>query len=92
MLRDMLVDDLFPTIICGDFKLQRHMWRNANGRDILSRLKRGYFWSRVHYSMANLIKEPILEQLVQFLRINVKMDRKFRPPMTSVPISPTYVI
>jgi hypothetical protein len=50
------------------------------------------FRSRVHYYMANLIKEPILEQLVQFLRINVKMYRKSRPPMACIPISPASVI
>jgi hypothetical protein len=68
------------------------MWRNENTRDILRRLERGYFWSRVHYSMANPIKEPNLEQMVQLLRIIVKMDRKSRPPMASVPISPASVI
>jgi hypothetical protein len=92
MVRDRLVDDLLPSIICGDFRLQRHMWRNDNTRDILKRLERGSFWSRVHYSMDNPIKEPNLEQLVQLLRIIVKMDRKFRPPMASVPISPPSVI
>jgi hypothetical protein len=60
--------------------------------DILRRLKKGSFWSRVQYSMANPIKEPILEQPVQFLRINVKMDRKSRPPMASIPISPASII
>jgi hypothetical protein len=68
------------------------MWRNENARDVLRRLERGSFWSRVHYSMANPIKEPILEQLVQFLGINIKMDRKSRPPMASIPISPASVI
>jgi hypothetical protein len=92
MVRYMLVDDLLPTIICGDFRLQRHMWRNMNSRDILRRLERGYFWSRVHYSMDNPIKEPSLEQLVQLLRVNVKMDRKSRPPMDSIPISRASVI
>jgi len=61
MVRDRMVDDLFPTIICGDFRLQGHMWRNENARDVLRRLKRGSFWSRVNYSMANPIKEPNLE-------------------------------
>jgi hypothetical protein len=42
--------------------------------------------------MANPIKEPNLEQLVQFLRINVKMDRKSSPPMASVPFSPASII
>jgi hypothetical protein len=87
MVRDRMVDDLLPTIICRDFRLQRHMWRNENARDILRRLERGYFWSRVHYPMSNPIKEPNFEKLVQFLRVNVKMDRKYRPPMASIPIS-----
>jgi hypothetical protein len=42
--------------------------------------------------MANPIKEPSLEQRVQFLRVNIKMDRKSRPPMASIPISPASVI
>jgi hypothetical protein len=92
MVRDKLVDDLFPTVIYREFRLQRHMWRNENAWDILRRLERGYFWSRVHYPMANPIKEPSLEHLVQFLQVNVKMDRKSRPPMALIPISPTSII
>jgi hypothetical protein len=46
----------------------------------------------MHYSMTNPIKEPILEQLVHLLRINVKMDRKASPPMASIPISFSSVI
>jgi len=42
--------------------------------------------------MANPIKEPNLEQLVQFSRVNVKMDRKSRPPMALILISPASVI
>jgi hypothetical protein len=91
MVRDRMVDDLLPTIIFGDFRLQ-HMRMKENARDILRRLKRGSFWSRVHYPMANPIKKPILEQLVQFLRIIIKMDRKSRPPIVSIPISPASVI
>jgi hypothetical protein len=92
MVRDKWVDNLLPSIICGKFQLQGHMWRNGNTMDVLSRLERRYFWSRVHYSMTNPIKEPILEQLVQFFRIGVKMDRKSRPSMASVPISPASII
>jgi hypothetical protein len=50
------------------------------------------FWLRVYYSMTNPVKEPILEQLVQFLGINIKMDGKSRPFRPSVPISPASVI
>jgi hypothetical protein len=92
MVRERSVDDLLPTIICTDFMLQRHMWRNRNVRDILRRLERGSLYSTVHYSMANPIKEPNLEQLVQFLRISVKMDRKSRPLMALIPISSASVI
>jgi hypothetical protein len=42
--------------------------------------------------MANPIKEPILEQMVQLLRVNIKIDRKYRPSMTSIPISHASVI
>jgi hypothetical protein len=91
MVRDKLVENILPTIICRDFRLQRHMWRNENAGNILRRMEMGYFWSRVHYPMANPIKEPILEQLVQFLRVNIKMDRKSRPPMALISISPVSV-
>jgi hypothetical protein len=92
MERDRLVDDILTTIICEDFRILRHMWRNNNSRDISRRLERKSFWSRVNYSMANPIKEPNLEQLVQFLRVIVKMDKKSRPPMASIPISLASVI
>jgi hypothetical protein len=55
-------------------------------------MERGSFSSRMHYSMANPIKEPNLEKLVQFLRINIKMDGKSSPSMSSVAISPAFVI
>ena len=42
--------------------------------------------------MANLIKEPNLEQLVQFLWVSVKMDRKSRPHMALIQISTASVI
>jgi hypothetical protein len=92
MVREKMVDDLLPTIICGDFRLQRHMWRNENVGDILRRLEMGSFYLRVHYSIPNPIKEHNLEQLVQLLRVRVTMDRKYRPLMASIPISPTSVI
>jgi hypothetical protein len=92
MVRDRNFDDLLPSIICGNFWLQGHTWRNGNVKDVLRRLERRYFWSRVHYSMTNIVKEPSLEQLVQLFRINIKMDGKSRPFMALVPISPAYVI
>jgi hypothetical protein len=42
--------------------------------------------------MTNPIKNPSLEQLVQFLGINIKMNGKSRSSRTSLPISPTSVI
>jgi hypothetical protein len=74
-----------------DFWLQGNMSRNENARDVL-RLEGGSLWPRVYYSMTNLVKKPILEQLVQFLGINIKMNGKSRPSRTSVPISPASVI
>jgi hypothetical protein len=91
MVSDRLVDYLLSIIICGDFKMQRDMRMNENAEDIL-RMEKESFWLRVNYSMDNPIKEHILEQLVQFLRVIVKMDRKSRPHMASIPISPTSVI
>jgi hypothetical protein len=42
--------------------------------------------------MTNPIKESILEQLVQFLWVKVKMDGKYRPPMALISISTASVI
>jgi hypothetical protein len=42
--------------------------------------------------MTNLVKEPSLEQVVQFLGISIKMNGKYRPSRPSVPISPTSII
>jgi hypothetical protein len=42
--------------------------------------------------MNNLVTKPSLEQLVQFLGINIKMNGKYRPSRTSGTISPTSVI
>jgi hypothetical protein len=67
------------------------MWRNGNARDVM-RMEMRSFWPRVNYSMTNLVKKPILEQFVQFLGINIKMDGKSRPSRTSVPISLASVI
>jgi hypothetical protein len=89
---DRLVDNFLPTVISGDFGLQRHMWRNENARKILRRLERGPLWSGMQDTMANQIKKPSLKQLVQLLWINIKMNRKSRPSMASIPISPASVI
>jgi hypothetical protein len=91
MVRDNRVDNLWPSIICRDFWLQGNMRRNENYRDV-ERLEGGSLWLRVYYSMNNLVKSPILEQLVQFLGINIKMNGKSRPSRTYIPISPASVI
>jgi hypothetical protein len=89
---DRLVDNFFPTIISGDFGLQRHMWRNENARKILRRLKRGSVRSGMQDTMANQIKKPSLKQLVQLLWINIEMNRKPRPFMASLPVTSASVI
>jgi hypothetical protein len=71
MVRDNQVDNLLLSIICKDFWLQGNMRRNENSKDVL-RLERRSFYLRVYYSMPNPVKEPILEQLVQFLGITSK--------------------
>jgi hypothetical protein len=63
------------------------MRRNENARDVM-RLEGGSLWSRVYYSMTNLVKESNLEQMVQLLGINIKMNGKSSPYRPSVPISP----
>jgi hypothetical protein len=42
MVSDILVGYLLSTIICGDFKMQRDMWRNENAEDILRMEKESF--------------------------------------------------
>jgi hypothetical protein len=67
------------------------MRRNTNAKDIL-RLEGVSLWSRLYYSFPDPVKEPILEQLVQFMGINIKMNGKSRPSRPSVPVSPSSII
>jgi hypothetical protein len=46
----------------------------------------------MQYPMANQIKEPSLKQLVQLLRIIIKVNTKSRPPMASMPVTLAFVI
>jgi hypothetical protein len=46
----------------------------------------------MQYPMANQIKEPSLKQLVQLLQINIKVNRKLRPHMASMLVTPASVI
>jgi hypothetical protein len=82
----------FQPSFAGTSGCKENMWGNGNAMDVLRRMKRGRYWTRVNYSMENPIKEPILEKLVQFLRIDVKMDGKSRPPLALNLISPASVI
>ena len=91
MVRDSRVDNLFPSIICRDLWLQGHVRRHKNSKDVL-RLEGGSLWSRLYYSLLDLVKEPNLEQLVQFLGINIKMNGKSRPSRPSVTVSSASVI
>jgi len=63
-----------------------------NAEKITRLLKRGPFRSMMQYPMANQIKEPNLKQLVQLLWINIKVNRKLRPPVSSMPVTPASVI
>jgi hypothetical protein len=67
------------------------MRRHMNTRDVL-RLEGGYLWSRLYYSLPNLVEEPILKQLVQFLGINIKMNGESKPFRPSVPVSSSSII
>jgi len=55
-------------------------------------LERGPLWLWMQDAMTNRIKKSILKQLVQLLWINIKMNKKSRPSMASIPISPASVI
>jgi hypothetical protein len=91
MVRDNRVDNIIPSIIFRDFWLQGYIRRHRNTRDVL-RLEGRSLWSRVYYSFPNPVKEPKLEQLVQFLGINIKMNEESRPSRTSVLVSSSSII
>jgi hypothetical protein len=91
-VRSWLIDNFLPTVLCGRFELHRHMWGNRNVRKILRLSKIGPLTLRMQYPMANQIKEPSLKQLVQLLQISIKVNRKLRPPMASMPVTPASVI
>jgi hypothetical protein len=91
MVRDNRIDNLLPSIICRDFWLQGHMRRHMNTRDIL-RLEGRSLWSGLYYSFPNPVEEPSLEQLVQFLGVNIKMNGESRPSRPSVPVTSSSII
>ena len=91
-MRRNFIDNFLPTVVCGRFGLHRHMWGNMNAGKILRLLKRGPFRSRMKYPMENQIKEPNLKQMVQILWINIKVNRKLRPPMASLPVTSASII
>jgi hypothetical protein len=59
---------------------------------VVLRLEGRSLWSRLYYSFPNPVKEPILEQLVQFLGINIKMNGESRPSRPSVLVSSSSII
>jgi hypothetical protein len=67
------------------------MRRHMNTRDVL-RLKGRSLWSRLYYSLPDPVKEPNLEQLVQFLGVNIKMNGESRPSRPSVPVTSSSII
>ena len=91
MVRDSRVDNLLPSIICRDFWLHGHMRRHRNTRDVL-RLEGGSLWSRLYYSLPDLVKEHNLEQLVQFLGIKIKMNKESRHYRPFVRVSSASII
>jgi hypothetical protein len=46
----------------------------------------------MQYTMANQIEKPNLKQLVQLLRINIKVNRKSRPHMASLSVTYASII
>jgi hypothetical protein len=67
------------------------MRRHRNTRDVL-RLEGRSLWSRLYYSFPNPVKEPSLEQLVQFLGISIEMNGESRPYRPSILVSSSSII
>jgi hypothetical protein len=91
MVRDSRIDNLLTSIICRDLWFQGHMRRHRNTRDVL-RLKGGSLWSRLYYSLLDPVKEPSLEQLVQFLGVNIKMNGESMSSRPSAPVTSSSII
>jgi hypothetical protein len=72
MVGDCWVNNLLPSIILGNFRLQRYMGRHRDTRNILG-LEGRPLWSRLNYPLPNPIEKPSLKKLVQLLRIDIEM-------------------
>jgi hypothetical protein len=59
--------------------------------DVL-RMKGGSLWSRLYYSFHDLVEEPILEQLFQFMGANIKINVESKPSRPSVPVTSSFII
>jgi hypothetical protein len=62
-----------------------------NTKDILRLIGRS-LWSRLYYPLPNLVEEPNLEKLVQFLGVSIKMNGESRPSRPSVPVTSSSII
>jgi hypothetical protein len=66
------VNNLLPSIILGNFRLQRCMGRHKDTRNILG-LEGRPLWSRMNYPFPNPIEKTNLKNPVQLLRIDIEM-------------------
>jgi hypothetical protein len=57
------VNNFLPFVVLENFKLQRNMREYRDTRDMLG-MERRPLWSRLDYSLSNLIKKSSLEEPV----------------------------
>jgi hypothetical protein len=63
MVGDCWVNNLLPSIILGNFRLQRYMrWHTDTGN--MLGLERRPLWPRLDYPFSNLIEKSNLKELV----------------------------
>jgi hypothetical protein len=63
MLGDCWVNNLLPSVILGNFRLQRNMRGHRDTRDMLG-LEGRPLWSRLDYPLSNPIEKSSFEELV----------------------------
>jgi hypothetical protein len=63
MVGDCWVNNLLPSIILGNFRMQRYMGRHMDTRNILG-LEERPLWYRLDYPLSNPIEKSSLEELV----------------------------
>jgi hypothetical protein len=85
----MLVDNLLPTIVGRWFCSYRYMRRAWDARKVLMCLEGWYFRSGLKNPLAYKVDEPNLENMVQFLGVDIKLYGEPRSSVTPLPIFST---